>query len=81
MAIKQNKTKEKVESLVRMWRNWNPSYTAGENVNGEALWKTVCWFLKELNIELPYHLTTVLWKKTEAQRPEHTCIPKSRQHD
>ena len=28
--------------------------TASRNVNGIALWKTFWWFLKMLNIEIPY---------------------------
>ena len=47
----------------------------------KPLWKIVCWFLKELNMELPYYPTIVLWKKAEDKGPNTLVYQCSLQHD
>ena len=40
--------------LARMWRKGNPYTLLVECKLVQILWKTVCWFLKKLKIDLPY---------------------------
>ena len=37
-----------------MWRNWSPSALLVGRKSGSALWKTVWWFFRKLNIKLPH---------------------------
>jgi len=50
----------------------------------QPLWKTVWWFLRKLNIELPYNSTISLWvyiQKNDGELREISEHPGSGQHD
>ena len=49
-----------------------PSYTVGGNVMVQPLWKTVCRYLRRVNIELPYDPAIPLL----GIYPDKTCLKK-----
>ena len=61
--------------LERVWRKGNPPTLLGKLV--QPLWRTVCRFLKKLEIELPYDpVILLLGIHTEETRIERdTCSP------
>ena len=63
--------------LERVWRKGNPLTLLWECKLVQPLWKTVCRFLKKLEIELPYNLATPCWAYT-LRKPElkQTHVPR-----
>ena len=53
-----------------------PSYSAGRNVIGQLLWKTVWQVLEQLNIVLPYDLAILLLHRIKTQEKLKTCSHK-----
>ena len=62
-----------------MWRKGNPLALLVECELVQPLWKTVCRFLKELKIDLPYDpaiaLLGIYPKDTDAMKRRDTCTP------
>lgn len=64
--------------LARMWRNWSPCTLLVGMYNGAGAVENMWWFLKNLNIELPYDLAIPLLSIYPKERKTYvygkTCI-------